>query len=176
VIERLSIANADELQQLLERCSDYFEICEDRPTPTDAALAEVFSVPPGREMNDLFVFGIRQEGGQLIGAASMLRRWPRTPQEWWLAFQVIDPAHRNAGIGTSLYREAEAFVIAEGGRVIQTAVIERNADAERLWRRIGFREIERQDYTAPSGWKTRVIMLRRDVSPDAPSITITPIQ
>jgi hypothetical protein len=52
------------------------------------------------------------------------------------------------------------------------AVIERNTGAERFWRRIGFREIERQDYTAPSGWQTRVIILRRDVSADASSITI----
>jgi len=175
VIERLDVANADELQELLERCSDYFELCENRPTPPDAARAE-FSVPPGRAMDDLFVFGIRDDAGQLIGINSMLRNWPRKPEEWWISFQVIDPAHRNAGIGTSLYREVEAFVIAEGGRVVQAAVVERNTSADRFWRRIGFREIERQDYTAPSGWQTRVIILRRDVSPDAPSITIPSVQ
>jgi ribosomal protein S18 acetylase RimI-like enzyme len=172
VIEPLGIANADELQQLLERCSDYFEVCENGPTPPDAARTELSTAPPGRSIDDLFVFGIRDGTGQLIGVNIMIRNWPREPEEWWLSGQVIDPAHRNTGIGTSLYREVEAFVLAEGGRVIQMSVIERNTSAERFWRRIGFREIERQDYTAPSGWKTRVIILRRDVSPDASSITI----
>lgn len=176
MIERLGIANSDELQQLLERCSDYYELCENRATPPDAARTEVSFVPPGRSIDDLFVFGLRDEIGKLIGINSMVRNWPRNPEEWWFSFQAIDPAHRNAGLGTSFYREVEAFVIAEGGRVIQTAVIERNSGAERLWRRIGFREIERQDYTAPSGWKTRIIILRRDVSPDASSITIPPVQ
>ena len=176
MIERLGIANADELQQLLERCSDYYELCEDRPTPPDAARTELSFVAPGRSIDDLFVFGIRDHEGRLIGINSMIRNWPRAPEEWWFSFQAIDPAHRKTGVGTSFYREVEAFVIAEGGRVVQTAVIERNAGAERLWRRIGFREVERQDYTAPSGWKTRVIMMRRDVSPDAPSITIPPVQ
>src|SRR4051812_2465850 len=172
MIERLGIPNADELQRLLERCSDYFEVCEDRPTPPDAARTELSTAPPGRSIDDLFVFGIRDDAGQLIGVNTMMRNWPRKAEEWWFSFQTIDPAHRNRGVGTSLYGEVEAFVIAQGGRIIQTAVIERNSGAERLWRRIGFREIERQDYVAPSGWKTRVIMLRRDVQPDAPSITI----
>jgi GNAT superfamily N-acetyltransferase len=176
VIERLGIANADELQQLLERCSDYFEICEDRPTPPDAARTELSTIPAGRSLDDLFVFGIRNDSGQLIGVNTIIRNWPRTPEEWWFSFHVIDPAYRNSGIGTSLYREVEAFIIAEGGRVIQTGVVQRNSGAERLWRRIGFRELERQDYTAPSGWKTRLIIMRRDVSPDAPSITITAVQ
>ena len=175
-MERLGTASADELQQLLERCSDYFEVCEDRPTPPDAAHTELSTVPPGRSIDDLFVFGIRDDTGQLIGVNTMMRNWPREPEEWWFSLQVIDPAHRNMGIGTSLYREVEAFLLAEGARVIQTAVIERNTSAERLWRRIGFREIERQDYAAPSGWQTRIIILRRDVSPDAPSITIPPVQ
>jgi ribosomal protein S18 acetylase RimI-like enzyme len=176
VIERLGIANADEVQQLLERCSDYYELCEDRPTPADAARTELSFVAPGRSIDDLFVFGIRDDARKLIGINSMIRNWPRAPEEWWLSSQAIDPAHRNTGRGTSFYREVEAFVIAAGGRVIQAGVIERNAGAERLWRRIGFREIERQDYTAASGWKTRVIIMRRDVSPDAPSITITAVQ
>lgn len=176
MIEPLGIANEDELQQLLERCSDCFEVCEDRPTPSDAARTELSTAPPGRSMDDLFVFGIRDGAGQLIGINTMMRNWPREPEEWWCSFQVIDPAYRNAGIGTSLYRAVEAFILAEGGRVIQMAVIERNTSAERFWRRIGFVETGRQDYTAPSGWKTRVIILRRDVSPDAPSITIPPVQ
>lgn len=174
MLERLTIDNADELQQLLERCSDYFQMCEDGPARPDAARTELTTVPPGRSMDDLFVFGVRDDAGQLIGTNTMIRNWPRKSEEWWLAFQAIDPAHRGRGVGTAMYREVEAFVVAHGGRVIQASVIERNSGAERFWRRIGFREIERQDYTAPSGWKTRVIMMRRDVSPDAPSITIPP--
>jgi len=174
VIERLGIDNADELQRLLERCSDYYETCEDRPAPPDAARTELSSVPPGKDLTDLFVFGLRNDAGELIGINSMLRNWPRNPDEWWFSFQAIDPAHRNRGVGTALYGEVEAFVVAQGGRIIQTAVVERNAAAERLWRRIGFREIERQDYTAPGGWQTRIIILRRDVPADAASITIAP--
>jgi len=176
VIEPLGIANEDELQQLLERCSDYFQVCEDRPTPPDAAHTELTTAPPGRSLDDLFVFGIRDDTGQLIGVNTMMRNWPRKPEEWWLSGQVIDPAHRGRAVGTAFYREIEAFVIAHGGRVIQCAVIERNTGAQRFWRRIGFREIERQDYTAPSGWKTRVIMMRRDVPADAASSTIDTVQ
>jgi ribosomal protein S18 acetylase RimI-like enzyme len=172
VIERLGINHADELQRLLERCSDYFEVCENRPTPADAGRIELSSVPPGRTPDDLFVFGVRDGAGALIAVNVMLRQWPVKSEEWWFSGQTVDPAHRRRGVGTALYREVEAFVVGQGGRVIQTAVIERNTAAERLWRRIGFREIERQDYTAPGGWQTRIIILRRDVPPDAASITI----
>jgi ribosomal protein S18 acetylase RimI-like enzyme len=171
VIERLGIKHADELQRLLERCSDYYETCEHRPTPADAAYAE-FAPPPGRVLDDLFVFGLRSAAGELIGVNCIVRHWPKKPEEWWLSGQIIDPAHRNHGVGTAFYRDVEAFVVAQGGRVIQAAVVERNTAAERFWRRIGFREIERQDYVAPSGWPTRIIMMRRDVPADATSITI----
>jgi GNAT superfamily N-acetyltransferase len=176
VIERLGIANADELQDMLERCSDYFETCENRSTPPDAARDEFLYVPKGRTPDDYFVFGLRDDLNRLIGINEMIRHWPRRPEEWWLAGQLLDPAHRNRGLGASFYREIERWVVAQGGRVIQASVVERNSNAERFWKRIGFREIERQDSVAPGGWKTRVIIMRRDVQPDAPSITIEQAQ
>src|SRR4051794_41944749 len=110
MLERLTIDNADELQQLLVRCSDYFQMCEDGPARPDAARTELTTVPPGRSMDDLFVFGVRDDAGQLIGTNTMIRNWPRKSEERWLASQATHPAHGGPALGPRTYAGGEAFL------------------------------------------------------------------
>ncbi|MCT8138310.1 hypothetical protein H1D32_11450 [Anaerobacillus sp. CMMVII] len=46
------------VQDLCERCTDYYEHCEQRPTPSTAAEDIFTEFPPGKTLEDKYVIGI----------------------------------------------------------------------------------------------------------------------
>jgi hypothetical protein len=137
-----------ELQALLERCSDYYELVEGRPAPPTAATDE-FDMPAEYSRDDIFVLGFR-EGEDLIAEMSLVRNCPK-PTEWWMALFVVQPASRSSGIG--------------GGTSIVMAVDEENPRGQRFWQSLGLVETARRDYTPPTGVPRRVIIMRRSLTP-----------
>jgi len=62
-----------------------------------------------------------------------------------------------------------------GAHSLQLGVMEQNPDAERFWRRHGFEEVRRQPHTSDTGYRSRIIVMRRpldaapgDTPPTAP--------
>ena len=88
---------------------------------------------------------------------SLLRGYPK-PDQWWIALFVVDPAQRGRDVGRRIC-EATFRWIGEGTIVL--AVDEANPRGERFWQSLGFVETGRRDYTAPTGSKRRVIIMRR---------------
>jgi ribosomal protein S18 acetylase RimI-like enzyme len=155
-IHRDDAARIGELQQLLERCSDCYELLEEAPTPASAATDEFDLIPPEFPRDDIFILGFGDDAG-LVAEMSLVRGCPN-PDEWWMALFVVDPEHRGRGIGRRIC-DATFRWIASGTMVL--AVDEANPRAERFWRSLGFAETGRRDYTAPTESKRRVIVMRR---------------
>jgi GNAT superfamily N-acetyltransferase len=135
------IDDAAELQRLFDRCGDYFAMSGE---PPDAAL-ELASVAPGRSRDDTFCFGVYDEAEQLIGFVNLARHFPK-PNEWWLAFMLLDPAVRNAGRGTAVHEQVRHFVVSQGATALWLGVLTRNEAGQRFWSRCGYVERERQPY------------------------------
>jgi ribosomal protein S18 acetylase RimI-like enzyme len=61
----------------------------------------------------------------------------------WVHDVFVRPGYRRRGIATALMSEAGAFVRERGARELRLGVLDRNADARALYRRLGFRDYVR---------------------------------
>jgi GNAT superfamily N-acetyltransferase len=153
-VTRLSNDEAPMLQRLLERCADYYELVEGRPTPPDAAVSELTEGPPDRVPHDLFCLGIQDGPGELAGVIGTLRHH-RRPNQWYLGLMLLDPALRGRGLGRTMYAAFEGWIRGQGADSLLLAVVEANTRAERFWQAMGF--------GAPKRSPERTIGLRRHV-------------
>src|SRR4029077_4281551 len=120
-IHRDDPAGMAELQSLLERCSDYYQLVEARVAPPTAATVEC---PSQFSAANTFVLGFR-EGADLIAEMSLLRHYPR-PDEWWTALFVVQPASRSRGFGARICEATFQWIASTGGTAIVMAVDEEN--------------------------------------------------
>jgi GNAT superfamily N-acetyltransferase len=159
-VTRLGPHDEADLQDLHERCSDYYELIEGGPTRPTSAREDLAALPPGKELADKFYFGIYGSDREVVGALEMARDLP-TPGEWWLALLLLDPRVRGRGLGAQLLEAAEAWVREQGGTAISLFVLEQNTPAERFWRARGFVEQQRSSFVAATGLESRAIRMRR---------------
>ena len=145
-----------ELQGLLERCSDYYELHEGQPPRASAAADEFDTVPAAIPRENLFVLAFR-EGGELIAEMSLIRDYPKTG-EWWIALFVVDPRVRGRGWGARICR---GIFRSLAGSTMLLAVDEQNPRGDAFWRSLGFEETGRQDHVASSGVKRRIVIMRK---------------
>jgi GNAT superfamily N-acetyltransferase len=159
-VKRLTSADAAELQELHERCADYFTLIDGAPTRPTSAAEDLAELPPGKTLADKFVFGIHDPDGTLVGAVELARDLPGEGQ-WWVALLLLAPELRGRGLGTRVLEAVREWVVAMGGRELQLAVLEQNTAAERFWQSRGFREIRCSSFTAATGLVSRAIIMSR---------------
>ena len=145
-----------ELQSLLERCSDYYQLVEGRVAPPTAATDE-FDIPA--ESDDIFVLVFR-EGDDAIAEMSLVRNSPK-PGEWWVSLFVVEPGSRGRGLGARICEATFRWIASTGGTMVVMAVDEENPRGEKFWRSLAFHETGRRDYTAATGIQRRVLIMRR---------------
>jgi GNAT superfamily N-acetyltransferase len=75
-----------------------------------------------------------------VGVAALDRKGDRT---WLLDLLYVRPAARSRGLGTELVRAAAEYVRQQGAEMLALEVLESNADAKRMYDRLGFRTVER---------------------------------
>ena len=147
---KLTQADAADVADLYNRCSDYF-LLQDGAAPTLDDARELFSdVPPEKSAHNQAVLGWKGPGG-LYAIAAILRDYPRDGT-WYLGFMIVDAAQRGRGVGRSIYSTVESWAAARGATEIRLAVLEANEAAERFWRSLGFIEYRR---VGPDTFKMR---------------------
>jgi GNAT superfamily N-acetyltransferase len=75
-----------------------------------------------------------------VGIAALDRKSERT---WLLDLLYVRPAARGRGVGTELLRAAAQHVQEQGAEMLALETLESNANAKRLYDRLGFRTVER---------------------------------
>ena len=160
-VERMTREDVAETQLFLERCSEFFERFEGGPPPKDVAERELTERPAGYPAEDHFVFLVR-DGGAIVALLNVLRNFPRERQ-WWIGFQIVDPALRGRGLGARLFAAAEEWMVGQGAERIQLAVAEGNSGSERFWGRMGFVETEWQRSINVNGMERTVVLMRKTV-------------
>lgn len=154
---RVSLEAAPALQRLLDRSTEFWELCEGAPPAPDAAAKEIDSIAPGKTLDDTLCFAV-YEGEAMIAFVNLARAFPK-PTEWWLALLLLDPEHRRRGLGVQVHREIVDFVAAQGATQLWLAVLTKNEPALRFWTRMGYIERERQIRRVENGYEAEVILM-----------------
>lgn len=155
--ERLGADDADALQRLFERCSDFFELAEGVPTRPEVAAEELAFRAPGKTDEETSCFGVFVDD-RLAGFAHLTRGFPK-PGEWWLGFLIFDPSERRRGLGAAVHGAIVEWIASQSGSALWLAVLEQNEAAQRFWTRLGYIERERQPWVAATGFKSILILM-----------------
>lgn len=155
-------ADGPRLQDLLERCSDYYELHEAWPTQPDTAEFEM-SLRPGAPPDELLMLALEDDDGTLQGLVQLLRNYPK-PGQWWIGLLVVAPEMRSRGIGAELLRQATEAAATAGATAILLGVSPKNPRGERFWEQAGFRQQgEPVKVTARSGHTDTMRILSRPI-------------
>ena len=151
-VKPLSIEDADVLQVLYDRCTDFFRF-SDGFAPSPTAAREEFETPPeGKTPQDLYLFGLFEPNHRLVGVIESVRHYPDA-RTWWVGLMLLAPEYRGRGLGKDFYRGFESWVLARGVSQISLAVFATNALGLGFWQNMGF-TIRRKTESQPFGIKT----------------------
>jgi len=132
------------IQQLCERCDDYFDLITGLPPGSAEAQSLFVALPEGSGYEDKALLGvITTPGDRLIGVIDIVRDAPE-PGEWWLGALLLDPAHRNHGLGTRLVQAIEVWMAALGAKNVRISVLEQNTRGLAFWQQNGYAEVMRE--------------------------------
>lgn len=113
--------------------------------------------------------GELRSGALIASGGVRLTAVPGIGELWMLA---VHPFWQSLGVGTALIEALEGRAAAAGHRQVQLGVELDNPDAERLYRRLGYRPCGRRPESWPlddgSTYHTEVRLLRRPLGPVEP--------
>lgn len=156
-IKRLAGDSEIELQDLCERCSDFFELTEGRPPEKDAGYSILFDLPPDKKLDDKYVFGVYNENDVLIAVIDIVKDY-KIIGEWIIGLLMIDSRERGKGLGRNLHDYIKDLVTAEHGKILRIGVIEDNWPGYSFWLKMGYIEIDRVKRTYGNKEHTVIIM------------------
>jgi ribosomal protein S18 acetylase RimI-like enzyme len=129
---------------------------------TEAAIYDDFSIPPLVEtldqLRDQFCsrgFLKAMEGGRLVGSVRAFQK----DATCYVERLIVDPEHRNRGIGAALLRRIEAAYPAAARFQLFTG--HKSINNLRLYERLGYRPFRRQ----PVNEKLTMVYLEKVVAP-----------
>jgi GNAT superfamily N-acetyltransferase len=152
----LQAQDLDHLQDLYQRCPDYFQAIGQAQILPDEARQDWGKVPPGSSPQDLWALGL-WERGQLDGYVEMLRGYP-SPEVAYLGLLMVCQSRRGQGLARHLW-QAALNQVRQWPQVerIRLAVVETNLAALRFWPHLGFQATgEIKAYTLTDGHQTQV--------------------
>ncbi len=134
-LRELTEADLDELQALLERCGDYFQLHEERAPTATEARDEWDALPEGTPRSHKHVLGLFAP--ELAGVVEIVRDWPRAGTQN-IGLLLLDPDTRGRGAGAEVVAAVDAHAAADGVATLRISVDPANTDGLRFWERLGF--------------------------------------
>ncbi len=163
LVTLLQAENCADLQALLERNPDYFQLVSGLPPNPSAAYSLLTSLPEGKTLDEKLVIGISTGNQTLIGVLDIVCNYP-AQNEWWIGLLLLDPAYRRKGLGGQIHRAFEKWAIQYGVKRIWLGVIDQNQDAYRFWQKAGFEPVERRPPSRFGNVEHVVITMRRTLA------------
>ena len=93
-----------QVQELLERCQEFWWISEGRPVPADAASSNFADAPPGYDQSRMIFLGIYSPAGRLVGLLSTAPDYPEVGA-WYIGLMVLEWETHRYEQGARLARE-----------------------------------------------------------------------
>jgi ribosomal protein S18 acetylase RimI-like enzyme len=147
------------IQALFATDPAYFDRVEGAPLRTDEAVHFLADLPNGFPPERRHCF--------LVGSVAVLDMLEGFPDErtWYLGQIFIASSARGSGLGTRLLEQLCTHVREAGGTALRLAVVVVNADARRLYDRLGFVHVARRQRTNWAGVLQDVDVLERSLLP-----------
>jgi ribosomal protein S18 acetylase RimI-like enzyme len=158
-IHRLGLEDVAALQGLFEKCADYMLLVDGRLAGPNSAESELQSRPPGKPLEDKFLFGIVNPHNDLVGELDVMRAYP-DDSTWWIGLLLMEPSARSLGLGEKVVEGFADYVQANGGQAIMLGVVAKNENAYRFWSRRGFELVQEREPQA-FGEKTHIVRVMR---------------
>ena len=157
---RLAPPDIHALQALFERGSDYFERVTGTPAGPDEAQRALVAGPPSKEVNDKRTVGLFTADHTLVGVLDAITDWP-DGGTWTVGMLLLDPAHRDAGLGFAFFEAWTAWAHSGGARRLRTALTSDDARAGRFLARLGFTEENRLDDYDAGGRRPTIVFYQK---------------
>jgi ribosomal protein S18 acetylase RimI-like enzyme len=158
-VRRVSQEDAPIIRKLGERCLEHLELHYGTPPDPEQMIRELLSdLPPGKELGDKVGMGVFDRAGRLVGGIDVIRDYPE-PREWYLGLMVLDPKHRDQGLGTKLFTALAHWLRTQGAEYLRLAASEHNEAGRRFWARLGFETVKQ--VVAEFGNRTSIFHVMR---------------
>lgn len=161
-MNQLLLEDIPAITLLCQKCHDYMLLVDGHPAVPEDIEDDFLSVPPGKSLDDKFVFGIMNQQSEMTGLLDTLRGYP-DEHTWWIGLLLLTPEIRSHGIGRKILQGFFEFARQRGAQEIMLGVVEENLNAKAFWEKLGFESIR---VTEPRkfGNKThRVRVMRRSL-------------
>jgi ribosomal protein S18 acetylase RimI-like enzyme len=152
---RLQSEHIESLQRLFDQCADYAMVVDGEGVSPTAAKELFQSAPPGRSLNDKFLYGLMDRKGNMAGLLEGMRDYP-DESTWWIGLLMLSPQVRGHGLGRKVIEGFSKYVGSEQGTSIMLGVVEENQVAYRFWQHLGF-QVVRQTEPRPFGKKIQTV-------------------
>jgi ribosomal protein S18 acetylase RimI-like enzyme len=136
-LRAIDLSSQDAVQHLCEACADFFWLVDGEAVSPGAGLDIFESLPPGRSIEDKFVYGLFNQQDDLLGVLEGLRHYP-DEGTWWIGLLLLAPETRQLGLGQKIVRGFIEGVRLAGGTAVQLGVVEDNHAGYQFWRKVGF--------------------------------------
>lgn len=156
-INELTLEDVDSLQELCERCVDYYEIVEGRDPTENTGYEILTELPPNKQMKDKYVLGVYDNNSRLISVIDIVRGF-KVEKEWALGLMMIDPIARGKGLGTKLHNFLLEWLAEYQAESIRIGVVEENKNALSFWKKLGYKEIDRVTMELGNKENTVIVM------------------
>ncbi len=153
-IRMLDEGDADLVLSLCLDNPQFYRCCEAEPT-REQVLSDMRLLPQGAAPEDKYYFGCFRNG-ELEAVVDIVDGYPE-PGIAFIGFFMVKKELQGQGLGTSLIREAEAYLRSVGKTAVRLAINKGNTQAERFWEKNGFaviKEVDRSGYAVLVAEKT----------------------
>jgi maltose O-acetyltransferase len=134
-LRELTEADLGDLQALLERCGDYYELHEERaPSPTEAR-DEWDALPDGTPRDRKHLLGLFAP--ELVGVVELICDWPRAGT-WNIGLLLLEPGARRRRAGSEVLGAVDAAAARAGAATLRISVMPTNTGGMEFWRGLGF--------------------------------------
>lgn len=139
-IKRLCIDNHKVVEELCEKCSDYY-VLHDGILPSKEDIVEIFTtIPPNKNYKDKFVLGIYKFDDELVGTIDIVKDYP-IDGEWMLGLMLIEPQERGNRLGKIVHEALVRWAKKLGAKSFRIGVIEDNQKGANFWSILGYTKI-----------------------------------
>jgi len=158
----LNETNTDEIQQLFSACDDFSQLVLGRPSIPADALDLLYKLPPGKDISDKLVLGIRDENNQLIGVLDAVQGYPQD-KICFIGLLLLLPQFRGQGMGRRIMDVFADHMEAKGFQTFMLGVVEENQPALQFWQVCGFEIIEKSPPRQFEGKTHCVIRMQKEI-------------
>ena len=140
----LTLRHAPLLQQFFDDNPAYFlAVLGQAARPTEAYEEIVEALPPGWSFSRQIRIAWQEASGRLAAMANITSDL-LAPGVWHIGLFIVATERHGSGAAQALYRDIEAWAVANGASWLRLGVVLGNARAERFWETAGFHEARRR--------------------------------